>query len=243
MKMLLRLALLLILSTANNVYSQSRVLSKGDFKGLPQQYQSIDDPKANSFLQQGLSYAIELYGEPRIPVRKVFLKYRPQGALTNLTDSGDGIFTIFLSHKPNEYSFYGQLAHEVAHLLNAQIYDAYVEGLNTVFSEKLLKRTGKDWSRWEEYYRKNEAPFYATTYFMMKEVSEVAGDRAMSNFLSYAKYNSENSQRMYIDIEEWIDSLPREKRAKVRNVILKYASNVQKSMDGIHEEYTFILPE
>lgn len=243
MKILLRLAILLILTTANSVYAQSSDLSASNLNGPYAQYQAIDDPEAHSFLQQGLSYAIKLYGEPRIPVTKVFLRYRPQGALTNLTDSRKGVFTIFLSRKPQEYSFYGQLAHEVVHLLNAQLYDSYVEGLNTVFSEKLLKRSGRDWSGWEKYFKGGEEPFYAATYFMMKEVSEVAGDDAMRNFLSHAKYDSGNPQRMFIDIQEWINSIPREKRDKVKNVILKYVSNVQKSVNTMNERYTFMLPE
>jgi len=243
MKILLRLAILLILTTANSAYSQSSDLSASNLYGPYAQYQAIDDPEAYSFLQQGLSYAIKLYGEPRIPVTKVFLRYRPQGALTNLTDSRKGVFTIFLSRKPQEYSFYGQLAHEVVHLLNAQLYDSYVEGLNTVFSEKLLKRSGRDWSGWEKYFKGGKEPFYAATYFMMKEVSEAAGDSAMKNFPSHAKYDPKNAQRMFIDIQEWINSIPKEKRDKVKSVILKHAPDIQKSMNTMNERYTFMLPE
>jgi hypothetical protein len=229
------LTLLLILSITINAYSQT----DDNFK----QYPSIDDPEVNSFIKQGLSYAIELYGEPRIPVNRVMLRYRPEGALTNLTDSRNGIFTIFLSRKINEYSFYGQLAHEIAHLLNAQLFDAYIEGLNTVFSEKLLKRSGRDWSGWEDYYREYDNPFYSATYFMMKEVTEIAGESAIRSFLSYAKYRSDNSQRMYIDIEEWISSLPAGKRGQVTNVILRHAEHVHKSANGTREKYIFMLPK
>src|SRR3954454_21552388 len=173
MKMVLRLALLLMFSIANHLSFQSKALPKGDSKVSGRQDQIIDDTEANAFVQEGLSYAIELYGEPRIAVRKVILRYKPQGSpFTNLTDARKGLFTIYLTHKPAEYAFYGQLAHEIGHLLNAQLYDMYVEGLNTAFSEKLLERTDKDWSGWAQYYKENKEPFYSATYFMMKEISD-----------------------------------------------------------------------
>lgn len=242
MKMFSRLALLLVLSIANNVLLQSSVLPEGDSNVLGSQDQIIADPEANAFVREGLSYAIELYGEPRIPVHKVILKYKPQGSpFTNLTDARKGLFTIYLTHNPKEYAFYGQLAHEIGHLLNAQLYDMYVEGLNTAFSEKLLKRSGKDWSGWEQYYRENKEPFYSSTYFMMKEVSEVAGDEALQSLLSHARFEPQDSQRMYIDIEEWLKAVPREQRAQVRKVILKHAADVQKAMGS--SSYNFKLPK
>jgi hypothetical protein len=241
MKMLLRLALLFIFGIGSSVYLQSRVLPKGDSNVPGWQDQIIDDPEANSFVREGLSYAIELYGEPRIAVHKVILRYKAQGSpFTNLTDARKGLFTIYLTHKPTEYAFYGQLAHEIGHLLNAQLYDMYVEGLNTAFSEKLLKRTDKDWSGWEKYYRENEEPFYSSTYFMMKEVSDVAGDEALQSLLSHARFDPKDSQKMYIDIQEWLNSLPRDKRAEVRKVILKHSANVQKAKGSA--QYSFILP-
>ena len=241
-RMLSRFALSLIFIIANNVPLQSMVLPKGDSKVSGSQNQIIDDPEANAFVQEGLSYAIELYGEPRISVKKVVLRYKPQGSpFTNLTDARKGLFTIYLTHKPTEYAFYGQLAHEIGHLLNAQLYDMYVEGLNTAFSEKLLKRADKDWSGWEQYYKDNKEPFYSSTYFMMKDVSDAAGDEALQTLLSHAKFLPQDSQRMYIDINEWLKSLPREQRAQARKVILNHASNVQKAMGS--SAYNFMLPK
>jgi len=241
--MLFKLALLVTLSMADSAISQPANLSAWGSNAFNIQYQLIDDPEALDFIQRGLAHARELYGEPRVPVRRVLLRYRPQGALTNLTDARKGVFTIFLDRKPNEYAFYGQLAHEVGHLLNAQLYDPYAEGLSSLFSEKMLKRYGKDWSGWEDYYRKYEDPFYAATYFMMKEVSDVVGEQALKSLLSHAKYDSRNSQVMHIDIDGWINSLPREKRAAVKNVIIKYAPTVQRSMRTLKDnKYSFRLP-
>src|ERR1043165_8377866 len=103
-RMLSRFALSLIFIIANNVPLQSMVLPKGDSKVSGSQNQIIDDPEANAFVQEGLSYAIELYGEPRISVKKVVLRYKPQGSpFTNLPDARKGLFTIILTHKPTEY--------------------------------------------------------------------------------------------------------------------------------------------
>jgi len=234
-KNILRFVVLVMLSAAGSAHADS----ENNVNNFP----SIDDPAARQFIGQGLAYATALYGEPRIPVNQVYLRYKLPQAFTNLTDAQNGIFTIVLSRKPEEYAFYGLLAHEIAHLLNAQLYDVYVEGLNTVFAEKMLKRNGKDWSGWEAYYQKNEDPFYAATYLMMKEVSAVAGDSAMHALLAYAKYERKDPQRMYIDINEWINSLPVAKRDSIKKVILKHAPDVKRSMGSATQISDFMLPE
>ena len=140
-------------------------------------------------------------------MNRVWLKYRPPKAFTNITDAQKGFFTIFLSRRKDEYAFYGQLAHEIPHLLNARLYDAYAEGLNTVFAEKMLKQNDMDWSGWEEYYRKHNDPFYAATYLMMKDVAVVAGADSIRTLLQHAKVEPIDPQRMYIDIDAWISTL------------------------------------
>ena len=199
--------------------------------------------QANDFLKDGLAFAERLYGLPRINVKSVTLKNTNEQAYTSITNKEAGLFTIYLSRKPEEYSFYGQLAHEIAHLLNAEVYDVYVEGLNGVFAEKLLKKYGKDWSGWEQFYRKGGDPFYASTYFMMKEVETTAGSNSIKSLLGYAKPLKNNSKRMYIDIDSWLNSLSREKSIQIKRIIMKHAPTIRESMASVNQIYNFNIPK
>ncbi len=238
MRIVLPLLLTLLLSAA--AYSDPQPGSNPGESFGP--YPSIDDAETQAFVRQGLAYAIALYGEPWMPVNRVLVKYKPSQAFTQVTDAPNGIFTIFLSRRKDEYAFHGQLAHEIAHLLNAQVFDAYAEGLNTVFAEQMLKRAGKDWRSWEAHYRKHGDPFYAATYFMMKEVSSHAGADSMRMLLAHATPEPAAPERMYIDIDGWIGSLPSVKRDTVTNIILKHAAQVKQAMDTVTQVYSFRLP-
>ncbi|MGL6282669.1 MAG: hypothetical protein ACRC2J_09715, partial [Microcoleaceae cyanobacterium] len=78
---------------------------------------TLNDQKITDFVKSGYEFAVKLYGQPRVPVNTVNLRLH-SSAMTALNDASQGIFTIYLGRRPNEYSFHGQLAHEVAHLLN-----------------------------------------------------------------------------------------------------------------------------
>ena len=239
MKILLQLCLALLLSATAYSDSQPVNTSNASFE----QYPSLDDVETQAFLQQGLAYAIELYGAPRIPVNRVWLRFRPSQPFTNITDAQEGFFTIFLSRSKDEYAFYGQLAHEIPHLLNAYLYDAYAEGLNTVFAEKMLRRNNMGWSGWEEYYRKHNDPFYAATYLMMKDVVRVAGADSMRTLLRHAKAEPKDPQRMYIDIDEWISTLASANKDTVKKIILKHAAEVKRSLGTSALINSFRLPQ
>ncbi len=117
------------------------------------------------FVESGFNYSQKLYGKPKIPVKKLNLRLHTT-PLTVLDNANTGEFTIYLSRKPSEYTFHGQLSHEIFHLLNAQLLDCYVEGLATVFAEKMLNRNNLDWNRWEQYFQPSYESFYGLTYSM-----------------------------------------------------------------------------
>ena len=190
-----------------------------------------------SFVEEGFNYAVELYGEPRIPVNKVNLQLysRPLTAIDN-PDSGE--FTIYLSRRPSEYAFRGQLSHEIAHLLNGQLFDCYVEGLNMVFAEQMLESKGLDWSGWESYFRQGSEPFYGSTYFMMKEVAETAGKANMQSFLSFAVYNDETQKWMHIDIDRWLSSMSETARNEVKKIINKHQDAVREAVKSADPLFT-----
>lgn len=191
--------------------------------------QVISDPAVIDFANEGFSYAKQLYGEPKIPVKKVILRFAAR-PLTQIVNAEQGIFNIELLRRPNEYSFSGQLAHEIAHLLNARLFDCYAEGLATVFAEKMVVRKGLDWGGWLKYFQQGNEPFYGSTYLMVKEMAGVAGPDGMKRFLNYANYMVNNKDLMYVDIDKWLKSLGEDRASKIKVIISKYFTQVNQSM-------------
>ncbi|MFC1624179.1 hypothetical protein ACFL28_02510 [Candidatus Omnitrophota bacterium] len=230
----------------------SALASKVGIQGLPAPYNPIDDKNAHNFVKKGLAYAKEFYGDPVIPVKKVQLcldaaiteDRRLKGSFPrcDLTFPDKGIFTIYLSRTPREQAFYGQLSHEIGHLLNTKLFDCYTEGLNSVFAEELLRKEGKDWSVWIDHYKANGDPFYAATYFMMKDIYKVARFKDIKSFLKYAVSDGDKTTRMHIDIDKWLDSIPDEKSNRIRRIIKRHAPAVHRELRGDKRHYTFMLP-
>ncbi|NEP42704.1 MAG: hypothetical protein F6K35_27175 [Okeania sp. SIO2H7] len=198
---------------------------------------SLASSEISSFVKEGFNYAVELYGESRIPVNKVNLQLYSR-ALTAMEDRDNGEFTIYLSRRPSEYAFHGQLSHEIGHLLNAQLFDCYVEGMSTLFAEKMLESKGLDWSGWENYFRQGSEPLYGSTYFMMKEVAETAGKANMRSFLNFAVYNDETQKWMHIDIDRWLSSMSDSARNEVKKVINKHIPAVIEAVKSADPLFT-----
>lgn len=203
---------------------------------------TIAGAAAYSFQKEGLHLATTLYGPPSVKVREVFIKYTTGTPYTTINNEIDGVFTIYMTRKPHEYAFWGQLAHEIAHLLNVRLYDVYVEGLNGVFAEKLLKRQGKDWSGWERHYRQGGDSFYASTYYMMRDVENIAGQNSIRSLLSFARPVSQGSHRMYIDINGWLKTMPVAQKEKIVDIILHHAPSIRIAMENVEQKSAFLLP-
>lgn len=202
---------------------------------------NLNNASVYDFVESGFNYTQQLYGQPRIPVKKVNLRLHTR-ALTSLDNANKGEFTIYLSRKPSEYSFHGQLAHEIAHLLNAQLRDCYAEGLASVFAEKMLNTKNLDWSKWETYYQQGNEPFYGLTYSMMKEVSETAGSANMRRMLDFAVYNDGGKKLMYIDIDGWLSSMSDYTNTEVKKVINQHIAQVKIVVASKNNNFTCIKP-
>ncbi len=194
-----------------------------------------------SFVQSGFNYSKQLYGEARIPVKKINLRLNIT-PLTSLDNANQGEFTIYLSRKPSEYAFHGQLAHEIFHLLNAQLLDCYAEGLATVFAEKMLTRNNLNWSGWEQYFQAGSEPFYGLTYSMMKEVSDIAGSANMSSLLNFAVYNDSSQRWMHIDIDRWLYSMSDRVKIEVEKIINKHITPVKQVVESNNQMYSCFKP-
>ncbi|MGD1716362.1 hypothetical protein [Dapis sp. BLCC M172] len=204
------------------------------------------DPNFNnssiySFVQSGFNYSQQLYGEARIPVKKINLDINIT-PLTSLDNANKGEFTIYLSHKPSEYAFHGQLAHEIFHLLNAQLLDCYTEGLATVFADKMLTSNNLNWSGWEQYFKAGSEPFYGLTYSMMKEISDTVGSANMKGLLNFAVYNNSSQRWMHIDIDGWLSSMSDRVKIEVQKIINKHIISVKQVVESNNQMYSCFKP-
>lgn len=202
----------------------------------------LNNPSVYDFIESGFNYSQQLYGKPRIPVKKINLRLHTN-ALTALNNASQGEFTIYLTRQPSEYAFHGQLAHEIAHLLNAKLLDCYGEGLATVFAEKMLKSKNLDWSGWETYYQQGNEPFYGLSYSMMKEVTETAGAAKMRRLLDFAVYNDANKKWMHIDIDGWLSSMSDYTKAEVKKVINQHIAQVKTVVESKNNLFTCVEPQ
>lgn len=216
----------------------AQFLSSPQIKALDANF---NNPEISSFVQSGFNYSQQLYGQPRIPVKKVNLNLNTT-PLTSLENANKGEFTIYLSRKPSEYAFHGQLAHEIFHLLNAQLLDCYAEGLATFFAEKMLTRNNLNWSGWEQYFQQGSEPFYGLTYLMMKEVSETAGAANMSRLLDFVVDSNSDKQWMRIDIDGWLSSMSDYVKIEVGKVINKHINQVQKVVESNNQIFSCFKP-
>lgn len=216
-----------------------------------QYYQPVEHQEAYDFLKKGIAYAYEFFGPSYIEVNHIFLRFsyplqkhtgiRSGFQLFEITDSTKGIYTIYLSRKPSDYAFWGQLAHEIAHCVNPKLHDAYAEGLNTLFAEKLLIREGKDWDGWFTYFKKGGEPLYGSTYFLAKEIDGIVGEENVSKLMNYIEYSDNSGRHMRINIRQWLDSLPLDIKKSVSGIIKSYAPEVCSRIKNI--DLAFMLPE
>jgi hypothetical protein len=212
-------------------------------------YQKLTGPTAQDFLNQGLQYLKEIRGSINysvhdIDLRLSILPFATKGlpekfAATAINDEGKAV--IFLSSKPEDgFPFYGQLGHEIFHLVNPEIMDSYMEGLATLFSEKLMDRLGHNWRWCLEFFKKGGDPFYGQTYFMVRDIEHVVGWKKLLELPEY--WRNVGRQEKQIDIDAWMDSLIPAERATVTKIISKYSSSVNECRKTMKKSYAFAIP-
>lgn len=208
--------------------------SKGETVSL------ITDPCVYSFSAKTISNARNSFGPPRTPIKQILLFHRPgPHCQTVMWDEDKGMFCIFMANKQFDAYFYGNLGHELVHLLNAKLCDPYVEGLCSVFGEEAL---GEDQMKRAAYRGLLMAtPFYKETYLMMKEIEGSLDSNRYNSIFSFASYD-QAKQWMHIEIDKWLSSLAEGERNRVAEIIGKYADAIEKTMpkDGL---YLFARPK
>ena len=201
------------------------------------------DLVAPKFIEGELKYAEGVLGPSRFPVHLIKLEYA-QGQPHTKIDDENGAYTITLSRQPEEFAYQGQLGHEVGHLLNPYLYDPYVEGLNTVIAEHYLKSGQMDWSPWQQYLANSdttEQRFYGSTYRMMTEVWAAAGPEYIRTILSFGVPTRHRKDVLHIEINDWLKTMPPDKRKLVTSKIKMFQAEVLSSMPHTGY-YEFAVP-
>jgi len=214
-------------------------------------YQPIADSESDAFVAQALGQAIAEFGEPLIPVNKVLLRrskkvpearrYRigEDFSLTECVDSTNGVFVIYLAVDPGHRNYFPLLGHECAHLLNPYIFDWYMEGLATVFSEQICEQTEHEWGDWKRHFERTRRAPYGLSYRMMLELQQEFPDEYPA-IIHFTAENGNGAGRRHIDIDAWLATLPPARRAAALDIISGYSKVLRKATS---EQYYFSTPE
>ncbi|MEE9367449.1 MAG: hypothetical protein V3V05_01155 [Pontiella sp.] len=214
-------------------------------------YETIDDPASFTFISNGLARATAEFGEPVIPINKILLRrsrktkearrYRigENFSLTQCADSTNGLFVIYMGVDPDHKNYYPLLAHECAHLINAQITDWYMEGIATVFSEEFCEEQELVWGDWKRHFMKSRREPYALSYRMMLDLKEVF-PAEYASLIQHPMPNGKGPEWLHIDIDRWLVSLPADRYDEALDIIEPHVSVLRKQ---INEQYAFKVPE
>jgi hypothetical protein len=191
-----------------------------------------------------------VYGEPLIPVNKVMLRrsrktmearrYRidEDFSLTECVDTTNGVFVIYLGVDPGHRNYYALLGHECAHLLNPFIFDWYMEGFATVFSEEVCESASQEWGDWKRHFERTRREPYGLSYRMMRELKETLPDEYPA-IIKHTAANRGKADRRHIDIDAWLMTLPPDRIGHALEIIDRYAD---KLLRNTNEQYHFNAP-
>jgi hypothetical protein len=214
-------------------------------------YRTIDDADSASFISRSLEMASAKFGDPVIPVRKVMLRrsrkteaarrYRidEDFSLTECIDSTNGVFVIYIGVDVGQPNYYALLGHECAHLINPHITDWYMEGIATCFSEQACEAQGREWGNWKRHFMKSRREPYALSYRMMHDLESAFAEEYPA-MLRYTAPNGKGPPWLHIDIDAWLDTLPRERRDEALAIIGPHVPVLKKQ---INQQYAFEVPE
>ncbi len=191
------------------------------------------------------------FGEPVFPVEKVMLRrskkvpeawrYRlgEDFSLTECVDATNGVLVIYLAVDPGHRDYFPLLGHECVHLLNPYIFDWYMEGIATVFSERICAETGREWGDWKRRFERSRRDPYALSYRMMLDLQREF-PAEYSSISQFTAENGKGADRLRIDIDAWLETLPAARRASALDIISEYAKVLNRNAS---EQYYFTVPK
>lgn len=212
-------------------------------------YPEINDPVTVRFVSYLRTQASKYYGQPVKKIDQLFIHssepihpkpgIRRKFQLTSPSLTQSGTYVIFLSRAPAESGFEGQLAHEVFHLQNPSLQGPYIEGMCTVFAEEVYEETKNDWACWARWFKSGGDPYYAATYYMMKDISAIVGKENYRRLIKFTAPIDIVGLRLTTDVNGWLATLPDDVRASVKDVIEKHQDKVTSVMP---KGQVFLLP-
>lgn len=210
----------------------------------PAKVELMENADVYNFATKTLIEAEKIFGKPAIPVKQLLIFQRPgTRCQTIVMDEDKGIFCVFISCKPDSQQFQGNLGHELMHLLNAKLFDPYVEGLCSLYGERAITgddpKSNSDRTAFKKLVL--ETPFYSETYLMLKEIEDNVDADHFKKFLDYAVYDR-GHHWMHIDIDKWLSSLSQEERDQSMRIIQKYSDGIERTMQK-NGAYTFVRPK
>ncbi len=213
-------------------------------------YEPINDLESDVFVAKSLGRAIAEFGAPAIPVNKVMLRRSRKTAearryrisedfsLTECADSTNGLFIIYLAVDPGHRNYFPLLGHECAHLLNPYIFDWYMEGFATVFSERICEEAGREWGDWKRHFERTRRDPYGLSYRMMRDLQQEFPDEYPS-IIRFTAENGGGAGRRHIDIDAWLATLPPDRCDVALEIISGYVDALRRE---ISEQYYFSPP-
>lgn len=214
-------------------------------------YRVLPDPDAEVFVQQSLEQAQSEFGLPVVPVNTILLRRSRKAevarrypvaqdfTLTECADPTNGLFVIYVGEDPRHKNYYPLLGHETVHLLNPFIFDWYMEGVATVFSEQACAKAGRAWGDWKHTFSRGKRDPYALSYQMMSELRRACPEK-YPTIVRFAVPVKDHPKRQRIDIDAWLASLSSGQRTHAEEIIFTYAKKLEKhALNG----YSFTVPK
>jgi hypothetical protein len=133
-----------------------------------------------------------------------------------------GAYVLYLRAEPDDPEFILELLHEVAHLIDPGFYDWCVEGINTVFSQRMAERCGFSWAPWQKQFESGgDRDPYAVAWRMMSEVADAVDPADLKTLLTHRK-TWNHGERLAVDLDAWLRTLPPEARARAEAIFGRF---------------------
>jgi tetratricopeptide (TPR) repeat protein len=207
-------------------------------------YEFITNPIVYKFANDTLASAQKVFGPAKVPIKRLYIMYRSGNSCqTVMVDEKRGVFCICMANDETTDAYFHSLGHELIHCLNTRLADPYIEGICSYIGANSNPPPRRQFRAWARQYDRGvvKLKFYRETYVMVKELVDKLGMNGIRSILSYVRWDGDSKFWQQVDVDAWLKSLPDDKRIIARDIINKYADQIQKVLpdDGA---YSFARP-
>ncbi|MBX3138484.1 tetratricopeptide repeat protein [Candidatus Obscuribacterales bacterium] len=207
-------------------------------------YEFITNPQIYKFANDTLASAQKMFGAAKVPIKRLYIMYRTGNSCqTVMVDEKRGVFCICMANDETTDAYYHSLGHELVHLLNTRLADPYIEGICSWVGANSNPPPRRQFKVWTKQYDRGvtKLKFYKETYVMIQDLIANLKLDGIKDMLKYVRWDGDSKWWQQVDIDAWLKSLPEEKRIIARDIINKYADDIEKHLpdDGA---YSFARP-